>query len=60
MSKEISSFLILFGAGMLTGVLAFNHFEALVFSILFVLIGGVTKYVDSRKAAKCKQKVGER
>lgn len=60
MTNELSYFLILFGAGMLTGVLAFNHFEALVFASLFVLIGGVMKYVDSRKAAKCKQKVGER
>lgn len=57
MINELSYFLILYGSGMLTGVLAFNHFEALIFSILFVLTGGVMKYVDSRKAAKREQKM---
>lgn len=52
MISEISYFLILYGAGMLTGVLAFNHFEATVFAIIFVVVGGVLRYVDSRKAAK--------
>ena len=57
MINEISYFLILYGAGMLTGVLAFNHFEAVVFSILFVTVGGVLRYVDSRKTAKREPKV---
>lgn len=57
MISEISYFLILYGAGILTGVLAFDHFEATVFSIIFVVVGGVLRYVDSRKAAKREPKM---